>query len=83
MLLCLGPTKSLADCSAALAACDKALAAKDKVIEAKNVVIKKQDDVNGMLTQRVVELENSQSSIFKNPFVLIGLGIIGGFVLAK
>lgn len=78
------PSKSLgAECSALIAACDKALEAKDNVIVAKDTIIKKQDDLNGMLNQRVIELENSQNSIFKNPFVLIGLGVIGGFVLAK
>ncbi len=79
------PTISLAEtkCSDVIAACDKAIAAKDGEISAKNDVIKKQDDVNAMLNQKVVDLEAKDRSIFRNPYVLIGVGLIGGFLIAK
>jgi len=71
------------NCDALVYSCTEALKAKDVAIDAAKGVIVVQDDVNRLLNERVVQLESSKSAIWNNPFVLIGLGVIGGFVLAK
>lgn len=71
------------ECKDVIYACDRAIAAKDEEIQAHKNVIKTQDNINQMLNEKVVKLEESKNAIWNNPFVLIGLGVIGGFVIAK
>ena len=71
------------ECTDVIKAADQTINLKDKQIDAQDKLIGKQNDMNQMLNDRVVELESSNNSIFKNPFLYLALGLVGGFLVAK
>lgn len=73
-----GPTT----CGGIIASCRKALDAKDKEIQLSDLAIKAAKDDNTRLNKEVEKKNDQLSSIFRNPFVLIGAGIIAGLFLA-
>jgi hypothetical protein len=70
-------------CDDVLSLCDKALQAKDKELELCDLGLKQTLDQKVQLETEVKDLNDRSSSIFRNPFFLIGLGLVGGVLLAK
>ena len=68
-------------CSDIITSCRKALGAKDKEIQLSDLAIKQAKDDNIRLNKEV-EVKNDQlNSIFRNPIILIGAGLLAGLIL--
>lgn len=76
---------ALADvsCDDIISACDGALDAKNKQIELSDLAIVQLKDQNVVLKDRAEEAEGKLSSIWRNPFVYLGVGFVTGVVLMK
>lgn len=81
-MLC--PTTSLATgptCDEVLGKCAKAVEAQERQIQLCDLALNIAVDQNAQLNLRVKELEESNQSIFKNPAVMIALGVVVGAVV--
>lgn len=70
-------------CNEVLQACDKAFEAKKKEVQLCDLALKKSVDQNAALTKEIKDKEASGSSIFKNPFFLMGIGLVGGLIINR
>lgn len=69
-----------ADCTALIEAADKAIAAQKKEVETCKLGVKLLDDENVKLTTDVLDKERQLSAWYRNPFYILGLGLVGGLV---
>lgn len=67
------------DCEDIVTACDSALAAKNVQIEKLNLGLTESMNQSTVLTKDLNEANSKLESPFRNPYLMIGLGIIGGF----
>lgn len=81
---------SLADCCQSKLDCEEVLTECKQVVDIKEQVIQAceeaGDKVNGMYKDTKVKLDESQSEltkIYRNPFVMVGLGITAGFIIDR
>lgn len=70
-------------CDEVLNACDKALIAREYEVKLGDLAIKQLQERNTELVYRVEDLQKKESSIWRNPWLYFGLGVVGGFLLAK
>jgi hypothetical protein len=70
-------------CNQVIKACDKALEDKNKQIKLSDLAIKKLTDDNTELNKKVEESEDKLGSFWRNPYFLVGLGILGTLILTK
>lgn len=75
--------KAGTSCKDVVKACDKALADQDQVIKHKTYEITEQKKVIAAQDTRIVELEKKNSSLFRSPWLYLGLGLITGVLIAK
>lgn len=71
------------ECEEVLTECDKVVDIKNQVIEACDATIAKTGE---MYKDTKVKFDESQSElqkIYRNPFVMVGLGITAGFVIDR
>lgn len=84
MSVLLPHTARASECTDVVKACDKALQDQDQVINLKTATIKAQSEVIGALDTKVIALEKDKNSIFNNPWLYFGLGVLTGtFLLRK
>jgi hypothetical protein len=75
--------KRVKACESVIKSCDEALKAQ------RNLNLKIENQLEHELKlgserdKKIKELEESNNSWYKNPFLLIGIGLVGGVVLAK
>lgn len=83
--LLLGPTQGMGTetCNSVLEKCDKALQETKKSLEISDLAVQTLRNQNQDLVVQVKELESSNSAWYKNPFLMIGLGLVVGVVIAK
>lgn len=77
------PTTLLADCAADVRLCDQAYQNKKKELEVSDLAIRQLQNNNSELVFEVKRLQEVNTAWYKNPYLLLGLGLIGGVLLAK
>lgn len=70
-------------CDQVLSLCDKALDAKDKELKLCNLGLVQTLDAKEALRLELEEVKDKQNSIFRNPFLYLGIGLIAGGLLVK
>lgn len=73
--------KSPVSCKDVIKAADKVLEEKNKEITLADLAIKVTKDDNERLNKLVEEKDHKLSSIWRNPWVLIGLGVLAGTII--
>lgn len=70
-------------CPEVLSACDQALTQEEKALDLSNLALK---DTQKVLEDTRVQRDDAQAklgSLFRNPYFLIGIGLVGGVILTK
>lgn len=75
------PEKRSSPCEETLKACDSALEAADQVIQAQDRQVQALEKAQEKAAKRIEELESQNESIWRNPAVMILLGVTGGLVI--
>lgn len=75
------PTNTKLSCNSVIEACDKAIADKNRALELGDLTLTSCKAHSSDLITEVEDLRDSASSWYHNPFVTIGLGILGGIIL--
>jgi hypothetical protein len=70
-------------CQDVIKACDQALEDKNKAIEKLNLGLAESTKQAGELSVELDKKEKQLSAWYRNPFILIGLGLLGGVIIAK
>lgn len=70
-------------CPDVLEACDQALQAKKKELAICDAGVNLLHSSINELTEQVDSLREAESTWYHNPWILIGLGIVGGVLLTK
>lgn len=65
-------------CKDVIKKCDVALEKKEEEIKATNDALTKSKDYNVLLDVQVKEANDKLNAWYRNPFVLLGLGLLGG-----
>lgn len=76
-------TKAEISCDQVLQKCDQTVKAQRKELELSDLAIKQSQDSLMKLTQELETEKNKSSAFYRNPFFLIGIGLIGGVLIAK
>lgn len=70
-------------CNSVLQKCDEALQARKKELNLCNLALTQNLSETGELSTKLSDSEDKLNSIWRNPFLLIGLGLVGGVLLVK
>ena len=70
-------------CKPLIESCDKALAAQKEQIQIRDLRIKESTSQIDELTKTVKEKDEKLSSIFRNPWVYLGVGVLAGALLFR
>lgn len=85
LLLCFVlPLNSYAEvkCKDVIKACDSALLKKEVEIKATNDALGKSKDYNILLDQQLKNTQDQLDAWYRNPFILLGFGVLGGAAAA-
>lgn len=70
-------------CDSVLEKCALALDATKKQVELSDLAIKSLKEQNTQLVVNIKGLEDSNNAWYKNPFIMIGLGLVVGVVITR
>jgi len=82
-LLNVSPIQATETCDSVLEKCSIALSETKKQVEISDLAIKTLKEQNTDLYVQVRDLQESANAWYKNPFILIGVGLVLGVVIAK
>lgn len=66
-----------------ISACDKSLETKNYVIELQNQALQQAMQANTLNDSRAREAEEKLNSAWRNPYLYLALGLLGGFLIAR
>jgi hypothetical protein len=83
MLLSVSTTAIAVTPDEVIKACDSALEARKEELRLCNLGIKIRTDENVRLEKENADLRDASGVWYKNPFLLIALGLVGGVVISR
>lgn len=75
--------KAKPSCGDVITACDKALAHKDGAIGGLQMVVLQRDELIKMQKTTIEEQDAKLSAWYRNPWLLLGLGVVAGMAIKR